>query len=218
MLRTQSEREHRRVTSVELFFDLVFVFAITQLSHMLLAASRASAARSKRWPAFDSRVVGVDLHILGHQLARSRQDSRAPDAVRPDARRAHPLGVDPESVRVDRALTFAGAYVFMQVGRSLFMFWALRGRSAANFHNFQRIIVWLAFSGGALDLRVHLPRACAPRDLWAIAHADRVHLARRWASGCPDWAGRPRAIGTSKAGTWPNAAGSSSSSRWANQS
>jgi low temperature requirement protein LtrA len=35
--RGKSENGHHRVTFVELFFDLVFVFAITQLSHCLLA-------------------------------------------------------------------------------------------------------------------------------------------------------------------------------------
>ncbi len=30
----------QRVTNVELFFDLVFVFAVTQLSHFLLSGSR----------------------------------------------------------------------------------------------------------------------------------------------------------------------------------
>jgi low temperature requirement protein LtrA len=35
-LRTRRGHEHHRVTFVELFFDLVFVFAITQLSHGLL--------------------------------------------------------------------------------------------------------------------------------------------------------------------------------------
>ena len=35
-LRTRAGHEHHRVTFVELFFDLVFVFAITQLSHGLL--------------------------------------------------------------------------------------------------------------------------------------------------------------------------------------
>ena len=35
-LRTREHRGHARVTYVELFFDLVFVFAITQLSHLLL--------------------------------------------------------------------------------------------------------------------------------------------------------------------------------------
>lgn len=36
-LRIRRENEHSRVTFVELFFDLVFVFAVTQLSHGLLA-------------------------------------------------------------------------------------------------------------------------------------------------------------------------------------
>ena len=35
-LRIRHGHEHHRVTFVELFFDLVFVFAITQLSHGLL--------------------------------------------------------------------------------------------------------------------------------------------------------------------------------------
>src|SRR5262245_7939369 len=33
----RSRASHTRVTYVELFFDLVFVFAVTQLSHSLLA-------------------------------------------------------------------------------------------------------------------------------------------------------------------------------------
>ena len=37
LLRDRPENGHHRVTFVELFFDLVFVFAITQLSHTLLA-------------------------------------------------------------------------------------------------------------------------------------------------------------------------------------
>jgi low temperature requirement protein LtrA len=36
LLRTRKDHEHSRVTFVELFFDLVFVFAVTQLSHFLL--------------------------------------------------------------------------------------------------------------------------------------------------------------------------------------
>jgi low temperature requirement protein LtrA len=44
-------------------------------------------------------------------------------------------------------LAFAGAYVFMQVGRSLFTLWAMRGHSPGNYRNFQRINAWLIFSG-----------------------------------------------------------------------
>jgi low temperature requirement protein LtrA len=35
-LRPRMAHGHARVTYVELFFDLVFIFAITQLSHLLL--------------------------------------------------------------------------------------------------------------------------------------------------------------------------------------
>src|SRR5262245_17286056 len=38
LLRDRAADGHTRVTFVELFFDLVFVFAVTQLSHLLLQA------------------------------------------------------------------------------------------------------------------------------------------------------------------------------------
>jgi hypothetical protein len=39
----------QRVTSLELFFDLVYVFAITQLSHLLLRTTRPSGERFRRY-------------------------------------------------------------------------------------------------------------------------------------------------------------------------
>ena len=38
LFRNHVPNQHSRVTNAELFFDLVFVFAITQLSHALLLA------------------------------------------------------------------------------------------------------------------------------------------------------------------------------------
>lgn len=35
LLRERAHDQHEKVTTVELFFDLVFVFAVTQLSHSL---------------------------------------------------------------------------------------------------------------------------------------------------------------------------------------
>jgi low temperature requirement protein LtrA len=43
LLRGEGERDHR-VSAMELFFDLVFVFAITQLSHLLLTHLDAGGA------------------------------------------------------------------------------------------------------------------------------------------------------------------------------
>jgi low temperature requirement protein LtrA len=46
-----------------------------------------------------------------------------------------------------RGITFAAAYVFMQVGRSLFTLWAIGDASPGNTRNFQRITIWLALAG-----------------------------------------------------------------------
>src|SRR5262249_20718513 len=42
-----------------------------------------------------------------------------------------------------RGLAFAGAYVFMQIGRTAFYLWAIRGQPLPSVRNFQRILVWL---------------------------------------------------------------------------
>src|SRR5262245_17970331 len=48
----------------------------------------------------------------------------------------------------ERGLWFALAYVAIQVGRSLFIVWALSdGHNPGNYRNFQRITVWMAVSG-----------------------------------------------------------------------
>ena len=81
LLRVRHGHEHSRVTYVELFFDLVFVFAITQLSHTLLEhlyARRPAADHA----AAHGGVVGVDLHLLGHQLAGPGKDAGPAAAVR----------------------------------------------------------------------------------------------------------------------------------------
>ena len=62
--------QHSRVTYAELFFDLVFVFAVTQISHTLLASLHAAGRRACH-AAVPRGVVGVGLHLLDHQLARS---------------------------------------------------------------------------------------------------------------------------------------------------
>jgi low temperature requirement protein LtrA len=139
------ERQHGQVRSVELFFDLVFVFAITQLSHLLLEhLSFIGAVQTAllllavwwvwiytswvtNWLEPDRIPVRFLLFVL--MLAGLVLSASIPKAFE------------------TRAWPFAIAYVFMQVGRSLFMLWALRGSSPANYRNFQRITVWLALSG-----------------------------------------------------------------------
>ena len=141
------------VTNIELFFDLVFVFAITQLSHRLLSHFTAVGAAetlvlmiavwwvwiNTGWATnwLDPDHAAVRGLMLALMLAGLVMSSAIPNAF------------------VHNALAFALAYVAMQLGRSLFMLWALRRVQHDNFDNFMRIFVWLAFSslfwiGGAL--------------------------------------------------------------------
>jgi low temperature requirement protein LtrA len=143
-LRVRHGREHSRVTFVELFFDLVFVFAVTQLSHGLLqhltplGAVQTGLLMLAVWWAWvfttwwtnwvdpDKSVIRLMLFAL--MLAGLIMSAAIPKAFE------------------DRALAFAAAYVFIQVGRSLFMLWVVARHDARNHRNFIRITAWLALA------------------------------------------------------------------------
>ena len=143
--RRRGHGEEAKVEYVELFFDLVFVFAVTQLSHSLLAhltllgVLQSAFLLLAVWWVWvftawvtnwmDPRLSAVKLLLFALMLAGLVLSSSLPDAFE------------------DRALAFAAAYVFMQLGRSGFMLWALRHHNAGNFLNFMRIAQWLALSG-----------------------------------------------------------------------
>lgn len=143
LLRTRGDGESQ-VTPLELFFDLVFVFAVTQLSHHLLQhLSLAGALQTllllvavwmawcyaawlTNWFDPDQRVVR--LVLVSISLASLLMSASLPDAFG------------------ERGLLFAGAAVTMQVGRSLFAVLALRGEPGLR-RNFQRIATWSAAAG-----------------------------------------------------------------------
>src|SRR4051794_26080014 len=145
LLRARGAHEHARVTNVELFFDLVFVFAVTQLSHSLLknltplGGARTALLFLAVWWVWiytswvtnwlDPERTPVRLLLFALMLAGLVLSTSIPQAF--DA----------------KGLAFALAYVFMQVGRSLFMVWALGDSSPGNVRNFQRITAWLALAG-----------------------------------------------------------------------
>jgi low temperature requirement protein LtrA len=133
-----------RVTSMELFFDLVYVFAVTQLSHLLLAhldlrgALHTALLLLAVWWAwvytawitnwFDPNRRAVRLMLVGVMVASLLMSASLPNAYG------------------DRGLLFAGAYVAMQVGRSLWAVLELRAHPELQ-RNFQRILFWSAASG-----------------------------------------------------------------------
>lgn len=140
LLRTRHHHDSGRVAFIELFFDLVFVFAITQLSHLLIGdfslrgmVETALLLLAVWWVWMyttwitnwlDPEKIPVRLMLLVLMLAGMVLTASIPHAF-------------------DTAgFAFAGAYVFMQVGRTLFMLWAIRGEHAARRQNFIRILSW----------------------------------------------------------------------------
>ncbi|QJI27794.1 low temperature requirement protein A [Pseudomonas sp. ADAK18] len=144
LLRGRGSHDSGKVGMVELFFDLVFVFAVTQLSHSLLAhlsiggAVQVALMMIAVWWVWiftswvtnwlDPEKIPVRLGLFALMVAGLLLSSSIPKAF------------------TDRGLLFAGAYVFMQVGRTLFALWAVRAAPLNMTRNFQRILVWLLCS------------------------------------------------------------------------
>ncbi|MDC0672262.1 low temperature requirement protein A [Nannocystis radixulma] len=137
---------HHRVTNIELFFDLVFVFAVTQLSHLLIGnftlvgGGQALLLMLAVWWVWiftswvtnwlDPEKLAIRLLLLVLMTAGLLLSASLPQAFG------------------SRGLAFALAYVFMQCGRALFCLWAVRGESLGMRRNFQRIAAWLGASAG----------------------------------------------------------------------
>ncbi|WP_295951567.1 low temperature requirement protein A [Rhodoferax sp.] len=134
-----------KVEMVELFFDLVFVFAITQLSHGLLA--------DLGWD--NALRIGVLLLAVWWVWIYTSWVTNWLDPNRPPVRSALfalmlvglLLSASIPEAFGDKGWAFALAYVGMQVGRTLFFLWAVRGERAGMVRNFQRILVWTLLAG-----------------------------------------------------------------------
>ncbi len=134
---------HARVGFVELFFDLVFVFAVTQLSHALiehptpLGLLQVAMMLMAVWWAWmyttwatnflevEHRGVRLMLFVvMGVGVVMSSSISHAFDGT---------------------GLAFAGAYVLMQIGRTAFLLYAVRKDDVLR-RNFLRVIIWFVVS------------------------------------------------------------------------
>jgi low temperature requirement protein LtrA len=78
VLRRERERGQggQRVTSIELFFDLVYVLAVTQLSHLLLEHLDArGAAQTALLLAAAATLVVAAVAVSDTRMARARTSS-----------------------------------------------------------------------------------------------------------------------------------------------
>ena len=171
MSRFQRRREvggEQRATTLELFYDLVFVFAITQVSHLLLAhltwtgVGEATVALLVVWWAWnyttwvtnelDPESTAVRVLLIGLMLA-----SLLLAVAIPQAFGAH-------------ALLFAGSYVAIQVGRHTFLTFAAAGAGTLERERAGRILAWFV-AAGTLWIAGALVEEPARAVLWLAALA-----------------------------------------------
>lgn len=143
-LRPREEGISQRTTTIELFFDLVYVFAITQLSHLLLGhltpggAAQAAFLLVVVWWAwiyttwmtnwFDPTSPNVRIVLTGTMLASLLMAATLPEAFG------------------DNGLLFAAAYVALQVGRN-FAAVSLLERDHRLRDVYRRVLLWSIASG-----------------------------------------------------------------------
>lgn len=134
---------HARVTFEELFFDLVYVFAVTQLSASLLAnlsvegALRTLVLWGAVWLGWQYTCWVTNWFDPEHPVIRRLVFATMLPALVLAAAILSAFGVG--------GLVFACAYVAIQVGRTIFIVWSL-GPDHALSANYRRILGWLCIS------------------------------------------------------------------------
>lgn len=166
MFRVIVPNQHSRVTFVELFFDLVFVFAVTQISHTLLhhftplGALHVAVLFLVVWWVWvftawvtnwlNPELTPVRLLLFAMMLGGLVLSTTIPTAFE------------------GRGLWFAIAYAAMQVGRTAFWLFATPPHRTAVRHNAIRILTWLSISA-ALWIAGGLAEGDARLWLWIAA-------------------------------------------------
>ncbi len=142
----KEDADSTKASFPELFFDLVFVFALIQLSQTLASDFSLGIAFDAlififalwwvwihtTWVTnlLDAEVVAVRLLLFGLMFLGIVLAIALPKAFD------------------EAGLVFALAYVAMQLSRSLFALYAFKGVDADSFMTFVRITMWLLISGG----------------------------------------------------------------------
>ena len=135
----------QRATTLELFYDLVFVFAVTQVSHLLLdhltwaGAGQSTMILLVVWWSWnyttwvtnelDPESTVVRLLLIALMLGSLLMAIAIPEAFG------------------DRALLFAGAYVAIQVGRHLFLTFVAADAGTIERVRAARILTWFVAAG-----------------------------------------------------------------------
>lgn len=159
VLRNTRPEDSPRVTNMELFLDLVYVFTIIQLSHYLLAhetwrgALEAAVLFAAVWWAWNYTAWATNWLNPDHPSGRALMVLLMACALTMAVAMPQGFGA--------RAGLFVGAYVIMGIARAGYMAIAFRGQRMGR--NYAQLCAWSAISGlfwiaGALlpDMRLAL--------------------------------------------------------------
>src|ERR1700728_2931016 len=179
-LRARSDEAAPRVTNMELFFDLVYVFAITQLSDFLFHD-----------PTFRRALEG--LIMFGAVWWAWNYTAWATNWLDPESIAGAALMIVLMAISLvmsaaipeafsGRGVPFAFAYVGLQVVRSAFMVWAFTGTDDRMRRNYAQLLAWSCIAGviwivGAFvghELRLWLWLGALAVDLAAPVHGFRL--------------------------------------------
>jgi low temperature requirement protein LtrA len=191
MFRVIVPHQHSRVTYAELFFDLVFVFAITQISHTLLAhftlpgALQVTVLFLAVWWVWvftswitnwlDPEKTPVRLLLFAMMLGGLVLSTSIPKAFE------------------ERGLWFAIAYAAMQVGKTVFLWLSTPASRPRTRMNAIRIAAWLSTSaifwiaGGLAEGQSRLALWAVALVIEYISPALRFWIPRYGASSVADW-------------------------------
>jgi low temperature requirement protein LtrA len=191
LFRSIQPHQHNRVTYAELFFDLVFVFAVTQISHTLLGhftplgAVQTTLLFLAVWWVWvytswitnwlNPELTPVRVLLFALMLGGLVLSTSIPKAFE------------------SRGLWFAVAYAAMQVGRTVFLLASTpRGQASARM-NAVRILVWLSMSavfwilGGLAEGHSRLAFWTVALGIEYISPAVRFWIPKYGASAVSDW-------------------------------
>jgi low temperature requirement protein LtrA len=168
LLRRTGSDDQFGSTPLELFYDLVFVFAVTQVSHLLIShltwdgAGQAAVILLVIWWAWqyttwvmnelDPESNLVQLLLIGLMLASMLMAIAIPEAFG------------------DRALLFATSYVVIQVGRHTFLTFVAAPPGSHERHRAAPILIWFCASG-VLWIAGGIATSPARTALWLAALA-----------------------------------------------
>src|SRR3979411_2409925 len=191
LFRQYAPHQHSRVTYAELFFDLVFVFAVTQISHTLLghftllgAVQTTLLFLAVWWVWFytswitnwlNPEMTPVRVLLFALMLGGLVLSTSIPQAFE------------------SRGLWFAIAYAAMQVGKTVFLWMATPpSRSLARLKAIRltgwlssSAIVWIA--GGVAEGQPRLVLWAVALTIEYISPAVRFWIPKYGASSVADW-------------------------------